>query len=90
MAPDAMTIPARDEDGRSGTRRQPGPVFSVDAVGFLHMRYTARTLSIDWKDDAATHAAVAALGGILASDSTLHLPRPPGTGHGAGLQQRAA
>jgi hypothetical protein len=42
-------------------------VFSVDADGRLHMRYTARTRSIAWKDDAATQAAVAALRGVLAT-----------------------
>lgn len=69
MAPDAMTIPANDEAG--GTRRaQTGPVFSIDpATGCLHMRYTARTRSIVWKEDPGTHAAVQALERLLASDS---------------------
>ena len=32
---------------------QTGPVFSIDpASGDLHMRYTARTRSIEWKQDA--------------------------------------
>jgi hypothetical protein len=44
-------------------------VFSVDAHDRLHMRYTARTRSIEWKDDAATRAAVACLEALLASDS---------------------
>jgi hypothetical protein len=48
---------------------QSGPVFSLDAGGHLHMRYTARTRSIEWKHDAATLAAVAALEKILASDT---------------------
>ncbi|MBL0151408.1 MAG: TauD/TfdA family dioxygenase [Ideonella sp.] len=74
MAPDAMTIPERRdpiEDG-SGVARpaQAGPVFSVnDGDGTLHMRYTARTRSIEWKTDAATRAAVASLARLLASDS---------------------
>ena len=34
---------------------QTGPVFSIDpASGDLHMRYTARTRSIEWKQDATT------------------------------------
>jgi hypothetical protein len=33
------------------------------------MRYTARTRSIEWKDNDATRAAVAALEALLASDS---------------------
>jgi hypothetical protein len=66
MQPDAMTIPARaDEDGIARPA-QAGPVFSIDAAdGSLHMRYTARTRSIEWKDDAATRAAVAALAALL-------------------------
>jgi len=66
MAPDAMIIPERvDEDGVQRPA-QPGPVFSLDAAGHLHMRYTARTVSIVWKDDAATAAARLALEHILA------------------------
>ena len=65
-APDAMTIPARVESDGVARAAQSGPVFSVDAQGQLHMRYTARKLSIEWKDDAATRAAVAALEDILA------------------------
>lgn len=69
MAPDALTIPARIEDGRIERPAQSGPVFSVDAGGFLHMRYTARAISILWKQDAATQAALAALEGVLATAS---------------------
>lgn len=69
MAPDAMTVPARIEDGRIERPAQSGPVFSVDAGGFLHMRYTARAVSIAWKQDAATQAALAALEQILAGAS---------------------
>lgn len=70
MAPDAMTIPARaDEDGIARDE-ETGPVFHVDArSGELHMRYTARTRSIAWKQDAATRAAVALLESVLAADS---------------------
>jgi len=63
-APDAMTIPARQEADGEARPAQSGPVFSVDADGSLHMRYTARRISILWKDDTAT--AVAALEEILA------------------------
>jgi len=65
MARDAMTIPARIEGGRIARPAQAGPVFSVDSCGFLHMRYTARALSIEWKDDGPTKAALAALEDIL-------------------------
>jgi hypothetical protein len=69
MAHDAMTIPARIESGRVERPAQSGPVFSVDAGGFLHMRYTARAVSIEWKNDAATRAALAALEDILGMTS---------------------
>jgi hypothetical protein len=69
MQPDTMTIPARaDEDGVARPA-QAGPVFAVDEDGCLHMRYTARTRSIEWKADAATRAAVAALEELLAGES---------------------
>lgn len=82
MAGDAMTIPARIEDGRVARAAQAGPVFCVDAGGFLHMRYTARTTSIAWKDDAATQAALAALEDILgvASPWVLRGRLEPGMG----------
>jgi hypothetical protein len=70
MAGDALTIPERsDEAGDTARAAQTGPVFSVDASsGALHMRYTARTRSIEWKSDAATRAAVAFIERYLASD----------------------
>jgi hypothetical protein len=70
MAPDAMTIPANTEDGGESRSAQTGPVFSIDpATGSLHMRYTARTRSIEWKTDAMTHNAVKAIERLLAEDS---------------------
>ena len=69
MAPDAMTIPPNTEDGAERPASV-GPVFSVDSTdGNLHMRYTARTRSIVWKDNAATGAAVRFLEQLLADDS---------------------
>jgi alpha-ketoglutarate-dependent taurine dioxygenase len=69
MQPDAMTIPERLDDDGIARAEQSGPVFSVDpATGVLHMRYTARTRSIVWKDDADTKAAVVFLENLLASD----------------------
>lgn len=68
MQPDAMTIPARVDENDGVRPAQPGPVFSVEQ-GRLHMRYTARTRSIEWKQDVATQAAVAALEKVLAADS---------------------
>lgn len=69
MAPDAMTIPANNEEGGEIRAAQTGPVFSVDLTsGSLHMRYTARKRSIVWKADAATLAAVESLEKLLAAD----------------------
>jgi len=68
-APDAMTIPARTDEFDGVRAAQSGPVFSQDADGNLHMRYTARTRSIEWKQDETTLAAVALLERLLASES---------------------
>ena len=69
MADDVMTIPP-GKDGE-GNQRGPsvGPVFSVHADGHLHMRYTARKRNIEWKDDEATRAALAALDGLLSEQN---------------------
>jgi alpha-ketoglutarate-dependent taurine dioxygenase len=67
-SPDAMTIPANEEDAAAARPAQTGPVFSADA-GALHMRYTARTRSIEWREDEVTRAAVQFLKDMLDSDS---------------------
>jgi len=66
MAHDVMTIPP-GQDGEGGERGPSiGPVFSIhEATGSLHMRYTARKRNIEWKDEPATTAALAALESIL-------------------------
>lgn len=81
-APDAMTIPPRLDDDGVARAEQPGPVFSVDTAGFLHMRYTARTVSITWRDDPLTRAALTALTRILAAPTswTLQGRLEPGMG----------
>ena len=69
MHPAAMTIPENREADGSVRPASIGPVFSFDPdTGALEMRYTARTRSIEWRDDALTHEAVAFLAGVLASD----------------------
>ena len=83
MLADAMTIPARLDGDRVARPAQSGPVFSVDpGDGVLHMRYTARTRSIEWKQDPAVQAASAALERLLAAESP-HIHRvtlAPGMG----------
>jgi hypothetical protein len=82
MQPDAMTIPARMDEDNVARPAQSGPVFAVDPEqGFLYMRYTARTRSIVWKDDATTQAAVKTLADILAgSEYVLTARLRPGMG----------
>jgi alpha-ketoglutarate-dependent taurine dioxygenase len=73
LAPDAMTIPAREDEDGIARPAQTGPVFSIEPEsGALHMRYTARTKSIEWKRDPAVEAAVAALARVLAAASPFH------------------
>lgn len=67
MHPEAMTIPESvEEDGRVRPVSV-GPVFIVNGAS-LTMRYTARTRSIHWRDDADTRAAVALLDRLLAHE----------------------
>jgi alpha-ketoglutarate-dependent taurine dioxygenase len=66
MAEDAMRIPARVDDMGVARGDEVGPAFLVDR-GQLHLRYTARTKSIHWKEDGTTQAALAFLEELLAS-----------------------
>lgn len=69
MQSDAMTIPANVEDGKQLRGAQTGPVFSVEKGSHaLHMRYTARTRSIVWKDDPDVRNAAQFLRELLDSD----------------------
>jgi len=69
MAANVMTIPSNNENGEQLRPARSGPVFSVQADGSLHMRYTARTRSIEWSPDPLTRAAVMALEDLLDSAS---------------------
>jgi alpha-ketoglutarate-dependent taurine dioxygenase len=69
MARDAMTIPANVQGGREIRPEQSGPVFSVDDGGHLHMRYSARTRNIVWKDDTTTQAAAEFLLNLFQQES---------------------
>jgi len=69
MAPDAMTIPANEEAEGVIRPAQSGPVFSIEPdTGDLHMRFTARTRSIEWRDDQVTREAVEFLHRVLESN----------------------
>ena len=70
MQPRAMTIPANNEGGEEMRAALSGPVFSLQTPsGRLHMRYTARTRSVEWQEDAITQAARESIRDFLASDS---------------------
>ncbi|MGE5547096.1 MAG: TauD/TfdA family dioxygenase [Solirubrobacterales bacterium] len=67
MRPDAMTIPANEEEGMTRPAT-PGPVFAVED-GRLHMRYTARGRNVVWGDDPAVRRAADALRRLLDAPS---------------------
>ncbi len=70
MANDAMTIPARiDEGGTIARKDEPGPVFSIMHSGDLHMRHTIRVNNVIWTEDPVAQEALAYLTNILNSDS---------------------
>lgn len=69
MQDDAMTIPARANDSGVARAAQSGPVFSKNPDGSLHMRYTARKRSIEWKNTPMTLEAVRFLEALLATPS---------------------
>ncbi len=72
MHGEAMTIPANVEDNGKVRPQSTGPVFSVDSrTGTLHMRYTARSRNILWRDTPGTLAATRFLAGILADGEPL-------------------
>lgn len=83
MEPDAMLIPA-NTNKKCGVLRvaRTGPVFSVSADGSLHMRYTARTRSIRWKDNPQTRSAVDVLMEYLDSNSPYIYRRTLQSGQG--------
>ena len=69
MQQDTMTIPANILDGKVIREEQTGPVFSVNAQGQLHMRYSARKRNIEWQQNSPTLEAVDFLNSLLLSDS---------------------
>ncbi len=80
MHPEAMTIPANEDAGGEIRPARGGPVFSFGPE--LHMRYTARTRSIRWRDDDTTLAAVACLVRIMATPSPYIISYRPAAGQG--------
>ena len=81
MRPGAMTIPARTGGGAVERAAQSGPVFAFDS-GALHMRYSARSVNIQWASDPVTAGAVNFLAQWLSQDApfALRLRLEPGMG----------
>ena len=62
----ALTIPPNIENGKEIRGAKTGPVFSIDPLtDSLHMRFSARTRNIQWKEDSLTHEAVECMRGLL-------------------------
>ncbi len=72
MHPEAMTIPANVVEGEELRPARSGPVFMFGPNGGLHMRYTDRSRSIEWRDDPVTREAVTELKQLLHAGSTYH------------------
>lgn len=82
MHPQAMTIPANEDEG-SPRPASVGPVFFADAdTGALQMRYTARTRSIEWRDDPLTREAVGFLQQALETPDPMTISLRFGAGQG--------
>ncbi len=65
MHKEAMSIPQNLEENGDLRPISIGPVFSIDKNNKLNMRYTARTRSIEWRDDKTTKQAVEFLQNLL-------------------------
>lgn len=72
MHPEAMTIPANIADGEELRPARTGPVFAIYPDGHLHMRYTDRSRSIEWREDPVLKEAVAFLKKALKTPSPWH------------------
>lgn len=82
MQADVMTIPANIQAGVEVRPAQTGPVFSIADDGQLHMRYTARSRSIEWKQDSVTLRAVQVLSELLSNNADYIYPLRLEAGHG--------
>ncbi|MFB1487961.1 MULTISPECIES: TauD/TfdA family dioxygenase [unclassified Thiocapsa] len=79
--PQALSIPAHVQEGRTLRAASVGPVFSV-RQGYLHMRYSARARHVIWRDTPDTYAARAALDRLFSRPDvfTFKLVMKPGEG----------
>ncbi len=66
MQPDVLTIPPNIENDIELRAAQSGPVFSLNQQDkTLHMRFSARTQNIQWKNNALTLEAIDCMNGLL-------------------------
>lgn len=83
MHPEAMLIPENREADGSLRPVSVGPVFYPDpTTGRLQMRYTARTRSIEWRDDLVTRKAADWLRDWLSGGDPLMVTLRLGAGQG--------
>jgi alpha-ketoglutarate-dependent taurine dioxygenase len=82
MQDDALTIPANIENGVQVRAAQTGPVFYRDrSTNTLQMRYTARSRSIEWKQDSDIQRAVSMIEKLLVdSEFVFNYTLQPGEG----------
>lgn len=69
MHPEVMIIPPNEEGGEEIRAETVGPVFSIDAKGNLHMRYSARSKNIVWRDNENTQQATSIITELLNGNS---------------------
>ncbi len=82
MQADALTIPANIENGQQVRPAQAGPVFYRDSSSnTLQMRYTARSRSIEWKQNSLVNRAANMIEELLTdSKYVIHYTLQPGEG----------
>lgn len=81
MQPDALTIPANIENGVELRAPQCGPVFYQDPhTQRLQMRYTARSRSIEWKQDPCLEHALMRIEQLINEDIALRYTLKAGEG----------
>lgn len=82
LHPQAFTIPANILNHEVIRPTQSGQVFTINADGSLHMRYSARQKNVIWRDDPMTQAAAAFLLELWEQDSPYKLRHTLQTGEG--------
>lgn len=72
---DVLTIPANDLLAEDERPARTGPVFSLDSGGHLHMRYTDRRKSIEWRSDSLLQEALECLRTLLYDENNPYIVR---------------